>query len=125
MIWFDSGAITVLTPNYQIQKFFSVNTGTKVLSPEKSPANGMLFQASSIDTDNGNIFTKLVNPYGQGRTVVINLKNTYASHADIVMLSGQQSAREVHIEECVIPVNGNSIIVTLAPFSAAILRIIP
>jgi len=123
MIWFDSGKITNLTPNYRIQQYFSANTGTKMLPPERIPADGVLFHASSIDREKGLVYTKLVNPYARERTVIVNYANADIAKAALTMLSGNQADREVQIKESEIPVNGNSITVKLDPFSAALIRL--
>jgi alpha-L-arabinofuranosidase len=123
MIWFDSGKITNLTPNYQIQKFFSANTGTKTLPPEKIPATGALFHASSVDRGKGFIYTKLVNPYSKGKTITVNYANANIAEAALTMLSGSQTDREVKAEESAITVSDNSITITLEPYSTAIVRL--
>jgi alpha-L-arabinofuranosidase len=123
MIWFDSGKITNLTPNYQIQQFFSTNTGTKTLPPKKIPADDVVFHASSIDRANGLIYTKLVNPYAQERTIIVNYANANIAQAALTMLSGNQADREVQVNESTIPVNGNSITIKLEPYSTAIFKL--
>lgn len=123
LIWFDSEKISHLTPNYHIQRLFSTNTGTKTLPPEKEPAGRMLFQSSSIDQENGRIYTKLVNPYAKEKNVTLRYANTVFSDAELIMLSGDHTVSKVEINIDTIPGNGNSVTVTLEPYSAAILRI--
>jgi hypothetical protein len=123
MIWFDSGKITNLTPNYRIQQYFSTNTGTKTLPPKKIPADDVVFHASSIDRAKGLIYTKLVNPYAQERTIIVNYANANIVQAALTMLSGNQTDREVQVNESIIPVNGNSITIKLEPYSAAIIKL--
>jgi alpha-L-arabinofuranosidase len=138
LIWFDGGGITNLTPNYQIQKLFSNNTGTRVLPPEKAPAAGVLFHASSIDGA-GLIYTKLVNPYSGGKNVTLNYANvSLPAEVRVTVLSGKLPAgnspdgnspagalpaREAAIDEFSLPVEGASVSLNLAPYSAAVIRV--
>jgi alpha-N-arabinofuranosidase len=123
MIWFDSGRITNLTPNYQIQKLFSANTGTRVLPPESMPGTGDLFHASSIDAENGLIFTKLVNPYTKTITVQITYANAVIQSAEQITLSGAQTAQTVQTAESALAVDGNSFTIEIAPCSVVIIRL--
>jgi alpha-L-arabinofuranosidase len=125
MIWFDSAAITTLTPNYKIQKLFSNNTGTKVLPAENSPRIRDLFHASSIDREAGVVYTKLVNPYNHGLTVKLGYKNsglTAGTAAQTFIISAEQNAKSVSVTEGSIPVSGAALTINLEPYSAAVIR---
>ncbi|MDR0645356.1 MAG: hypothetical protein LBG05_10725 [Treponema sp.] len=124
LIWFDGAGITSLTPSYHIQKLFSNNTGKEVLSPEKAPAKKDMFHASSVDREKGLVYTKLVNPYEKELTVTLNYANcSVQGEAELTTLSGDPSAREVHIEEGIVSVGDNMITLNLAPCSTVVLRI--
>ena len=123
LIWFNSLALTNLTPNYQVQKLFSVNTGTLVLPPKTIPNTQELFHASSID--GSTVYTKLVNPYNTKQTVTIRYENIEGlpKKAALVMLSGAKTARAATVTESSIPVKRRAVTVVLPPYSAAVIRV--
>jgi len=123
LIWFDSEKVTHLTPSYQVLKLFSASTGTKVLPPEKEPPTRTLFHTSSVDTEKGLLYTKLVNPYPKEKTVTLNYANVTIAQAALTTLSGDHTGRDVQIAEDEAPVSGNSVAVTLKPYSAVVVRI--
>jgi alpha-N-arabinofuranosidase len=64
MIWFDN-LRSYGTPNYYVQKMFSVNKGTRELPVllDGSPKNrhGELYASASVDEAAGEVIVKLVN----------------------------------------------------------------
>jgi alpha-N-arabinofuranosidase len=76
LIWFDN-LRSYGTPNYYVQKTFSLNRGTRILPVQLngSPKNGdqNLFASASIDDRAGEIVLKLVNAEPSSREVRINL----------------------------------------------------
>ncbi|MDR0709722.1 MAG: hypothetical protein LBF77_06625 [Spirochaetaceae bacterium] len=125
MIWFDGEGITNLTPNYQIQKLFSNNTGTLTLPSEKDPGVRELFHASSLDTKAGFIYTKLVNPYPKEQRVTLNYGGRASTEREAVITtaSGKQTAKKAASEESVVFLNGNSLALKIMPYSVVVIRI--
>jgi len=76
MIWFDN-LRSYATPNYYVQKLFSVNRGTKILPVlmDGSAKNGQgeLFTSASLDEPAGEVILKVVNAAPSSREVRINL----------------------------------------------------
>ena len=64
MIWFDN-LRSYGTPNYYVQKMFSVNKGTRQLPVllDGSPKNGQseLYASASLDEGAGEVIVKIVN----------------------------------------------------------------
>jgi alpha-N-arabinofuranosidase len=76
MIWFDN-LRSYGTPNYYVQKMFSVNRGTRILPVlvNGSAKNGQaeLFTSASLDEGAGEVILKVVNPSSAPKDVRINL----------------------------------------------------
>jgi alpha-N-arabinofuranosidase len=76
MIWFDN-LRSYATPNYYVQKLFSVNRGTKILPVllDGSAKNGQgeLFTSASLDEPAGEVILKVVNVAPSSKQVHINL----------------------------------------------------
>jgi alpha-N-arabinofuranosidase len=76
MIWFDN-LRAYGTPNYYVQKLFSVNRGTRILqvSMDGSARNGQgeLFTSASLDEGAGEVILKVVNTAPSSKEVRINL----------------------------------------------------
>jgi alpha-N-arabinofuranosidase len=76
MIWFDN-LRSYATPNYYVQKLFSVNRGTKILPVllNGSAKNGLndLFTSASLDEPAGEVILKVVNATASSKEMRINL----------------------------------------------------
>lgn len=76
MIWFDN-LRSYGTPNYYVQKLFSVNRGTRILPVliNGSPKNGQneIYTSASLDERTGEVILKVVNTGSIAREVRINL----------------------------------------------------
>ena len=76
MIWFDN-LKSYGTPNYYVQKSFSVNRGTHILPVlvDGSTKNGQgnIFTSASLDAAKGEVVLKVVNPASSSKKVRINL----------------------------------------------------
>jgi alpha-N-arabinofuranosidase len=76
MIWFDN-LRSYGTPNYYVQKMFSVNKGTRklIVSVDGSPKNGQgeLYTSASLDEGTGEVIVKLVNTSSGRKEARINL----------------------------------------------------
>lgn len=77
LIWFDNLS-TVATPNYYVQKLFSVNKGTdvvKVLEDNKVVAGkDSLYASSVIDKRGGELIIKLVNSSSSKQEIELNIQ---------------------------------------------------
>ena len=76
MIWFDN-LRSYATPNYYVQKLFSVNRGSRVLpillNGSSKNGQGELFTSASLDEGAGEVILKVVNPAPLSKEVRINL----------------------------------------------------
>ena len=76
MIWFDN-LRSYGTPNYYVQKLFSVNKGTRRLPivVDGSPKNGQgdLFTSAALDESTGEVIVKLINTSSGKKETRINL----------------------------------------------------
>jgi alpha-N-arabinofuranosidase len=76
MIWFDN-LRAYGTPNYYVQKLFSVNKGTRLLPVllDGSPKNGQseLYASTSLDEGAGDVIVKLVNTGSSAKDARIKL----------------------------------------------------
>ena len=76
MIWFDN-LRSYATPNYYVQKLFSVNRGSRVLpillNGSSKNGQGELFTSASLDEGAGEVILKVVNPAALSKEVRINL----------------------------------------------------
>lgn len=94
MIFFDNVTICP-TPNYYVQKLFSVNRGdhyfNNVISIDK---NDTLLAASCVrNSITGDIIIKLVNAGGEGKSIDINLsKFKHLAEAEQTILTGDPDA---------------------------------
>lgn len=77
LIWFDNLS-TVATPNYYVQKLFSVNKGTdvvKILEDDKVVAGkDSLYASSVIDKGKRELIIKLVNSSSSKKDVELNIQ---------------------------------------------------
>jgi alpha-N-arabinofuranosidase len=76
MIWFDN-LRSYATPNYYVQKLFSVNHGTRILPVLRNGAakngEGEIFTSASLDERAGEVILKVVNTATSSKEVRINL----------------------------------------------------
>jgi alpha-N-arabinofuranosidase len=79
LIWYDN-LRSYGTPNYYVQKLFSINKGTNILpvTLNGSPRNAQdnLYASASIDRRTGQVILKLVNSTATQRAVRINLSGS-------------------------------------------------
>jgi alpha-N-arabinofuranosidase len=136
MIWFDN-LRSYGTPNYYVQKLFSVNRGTAVLPVmlDGSPKNGgkQLFASASHDGPAGEVVLKLVNMAAAPREVRIRLDGAsrvaragtafVLASADLKAENSLDAPTKVAPVEQRLDVPGNELTFTLAPQSLSVLRI--
>ena len=136
MIWFDN-LRSYGTPNYYVQKLFSVNRGTTILPVllDGSTKNGQgnLFASASLDNRVGEVVLKVVNASSSPRTVRINLagaKNVKKVGKAFILASSDLKAENSLAEptkvspvEQQLTVPSGDFSFTLAPNSITILRV--
>ncbi len=136
MIWFDN-LRSYGTPNYYVQKLFSVNKGTRKLmvSVDGSPKNGQgeLYTSASLDEGTGEVIVKLVNTGSGSKETRINLAGAQrigrAGTAFVLQteeLKGENSLdhpTKIAPVERVLPLSGAEFSYTLLPRSFTVLRI--
>jgi alpha-L-arabinofuranosidase len=137
LIWVDN-LRSYGTPNYQVQKMFSTNKGTQVLSmlyKDNLPATGQdsLYGSATIDKNTNELIIKMVNTIGQNQTIGINLlgNKTPESKATILVLRSDNLSAEnsldnpfaIALTEKFIDINDKSIATTLLPYSFSVIKI--
>jgi alpha-L-arabinofuranosidase len=136
MIWFDN-LRSYGTPNYYVQKMFSVNKGTRRLavSVDGSPKNGQgeLYTSASLDEATGEVIVKLVNTGSGSKETRINLAGAgrVGRTGTAFVLQSEELKGENSLDhptkiapvERSLPVSGTEFSYTLLPRSFTVLRI--
>ena len=136
LIWFDN-LNSYGTPNYYVQKLFSVNRGTHVLDilKENKPLTGQngLYATAALDKNSNEIILKIVNTTdkAQIQDILLKTSNKITSEAKLITLqSGHLDAvnsfnREKNIKpvEQEVTWKGKKMTVTLPPYSLSVYRI--
>ena len=136
LIWFDNQNV-VATPNYYVQKLFSTNAGTDVVSAlaDGKPLTGQdsLYASATIDSKTSELVVKLVNVAKQPANLNISLEGRQISGSEInlqVLTNADLSAfNKVGKPEVVIPVerkqklSGKKIVFNLDAYSLTVVRI--
>ncbi|WP_139921336.1 alpha-L-arabinofuranosidase C-terminal domain-containing protein [Hymenobacter sp. DG01] len=136
MIWFDN-LRSYGTPNYYVQKLFSLNKGTTMLPVQLSAGarNGQdnLFSSAVADDKTGDIVVKLVNYSAEARPVTVALqgvkklgktgKATVLSSPDLNAVNSLDQPLNIAPQEASFKVSSSNVTYTLAPNSFTVLRI--
>ncbi|MEY2917897.1 MAG: hypothetical protein RIS73_1611 [Bacteroidota bacterium] len=137
LIWVDN-LRSYGTANYQVQKMFSTNKGTRVLPmlyKNNAPATGQdsLYASAVMDTNTGELIVKMVNTLGKTQTTTIQLngnKNPAAKARLMVLKSDNLDAVNsldnpfvIATTEESIEVKEKTITVTLLPYSVSVIRV--
>jgi alpha-N-arabinofuranosidase len=136
MIWFDN-LRSYGTPNYYVQKLFSVNKGTRRLgmSVDGSAKDGEheLFTSAALDDGTGDVIVKLVNTSSGSKEARINLAGAgrVGRTGTAFVLQSEELKGENSLDhptkiapvERPLPVPGNEFSYTLLPRSFTVLRI--
>jgi alpha-L-arabinofuranosidase len=137
LIWVDN-LRSYGTANYQVQKMFSTNKGTRVLPmlyKNNAPATGQdsLYASAVMDTNTGELIVKMVNTLGKTQTTTIQLngnKNLAAKARLMVLNSDNLDAVNsldnpfvIATTEESIEVKEKTITVTLLPYSVSVIRV--
>jgi alpha-N-arabinofuranosidase len=136
LIWFDN-LRSYGTPNFYVQKLFSVNRGSRILPVQLngSPKNGQqnLFAGASLDDKAGEVVLKIVNAEASAREVRIKLAGAakVGSSGKAFILAASDLKAENSLDEPakIVPVErqvevpSGEFVFTLAPNSLSVLRI--
>jgi alpha-N-arabinofuranosidase len=136
MIWFDN-LRSYGTPNYYVQKMFSVNKGTRGLSVsvDGSTKNGQdeLYTSAALDEGTGEVIVKLINTGSSTKEARINLAGAQrvgrTGRAFVLQseeLKGENSLdhpTKIAPVERPLPVSGAEFSYSLLPRSFTVLRI--
>ncbi len=136
LIWFDN-LRSYGTPNYYVQKLFSANRGTRVLSVQLngSPKNGQqnLFASASLDDKTGEVVLKIVNTEAASKEVHIALTGAskLAQTAKAFVLASEDlnaensldNARKLSPVEQTMPISSGRVVAKLSPNSLTVLRV--
>lgn len=136
MIWVDNLNIYG-TPNYYVQKLFSLNKGTHVvpLLQNGKPVEGQdsLYASATVDKNTGDLILKLVNASGTAQTKQVQVdgvKKLAAQGVLTVLKSGgltdvnsfNQPGKVAPVERN-FPLRGKTISLSLEPNSLTVLRV--
>jgi len=135
LIWFDNFN-AYGTPNYYVQKLFSTNSGTDLISitQDGSALTGQedLFASAVKDSDKKEVIVKLVNTSKMPKEVKIQLNgqklNSNATlvtlkNSDLTAENSFESPKNISPSEEKVKVNGRNVSIKLAPYSVNALKI--
>jgi len=137
LIWFDN-LRCVGTPNYYVQKLFSVNKGTDVIpilnNGEIISGKDSLYATAAIDKNTSEVILKLVNISGNAMPVSINLEKTVLkkqmAKMFVLKAADKEAFNTLDKPELVVPVEkqlevkNNKIDLLLDAGSLTVLRIV-
>ena len=136
MIWFDN-LRSYGTPNYYVQKMFSVNKGTRqlpvLLDGSTRNGEGDLYASASLDESLGEVIVKLVNTGSASKDARITLAGAQhaGKHGRAIVLQSEDLKAENSLTqptklapiEKQLEVPGGEFIYSLLPRSFTVLRI--
>ena len=90
LIWFDN-LRSMGTPNYYVQKLFSTNKGTTLITVtndgETLAGENDLYASATLDAQTNEVIVKLVNSSSEKRTIHLNLDEATATTGKMLMMS--------------------------------------
>lgn len=136
MIWTDNLHIYG-TPNYYVQKLFSLNKGTNVvpLLEDNKPIEGQdsLYASATVDKNTGDLIVKFVNVSGKTQTRDIQVtgvkkmnedaKLTVLKANDLDDVNSFGQPEKVSPTEQALKLKGKKISLPLTPYSVTIVRV--
>jgi alpha-L-arabinofuranosidase len=136
MIWVDNLHIYA-TPNYYVQKLFSLNKGTNVvpLLEDNKPLEGQdsLYASATIDKKTNELIVKLVNASGKAQLKDIQVSGVKKLNEDAlltVLKAGElddvnsfSQPDKVMPNEQKLKLKGKKIALSLAPYSFTVIRV--
>ena len=138
LIWFNN-LEAYGSANYYVQKLFSLNTGTRLLTakvtdaPQLNERQQGLHASATLDEDAGEVIIKAVNATDGSLATTIELQG--ASRAgpkvEVILLASDsltdenslQTPRKIYPKEMSTPVSGSSFTYAFQPYSLTLLRI--
>jgi alpha-L-arabinofuranosidase len=136
LIWVNN-LQTYGTPDYYVQKLFSLNKGSQVVSltANGQPLAGQdsLYASAVVDAASNELIVKLVNVSAQAKTVPVVVRGVKSLKKDAtltVLHNNDNTAVNTFEQPAVVapktaafPVKGNSLALHAAPYSFSVLRI--
>lgn len=136
LIWF-SNLESYGTPNYYVQKMFSTNRGTSVLSllSDGRPLTGEdgLYGSAVFDAESNEIIVKLVNTSEaqKSRDVIVHTKKSLQTRAESISLQSDdltrvnsiENPRAIYPKTQDISIKGRSLKISLEPYSFTVIRV--
>lgn len=138
LIWFDNLRVYG-TPNYYVQRMFSLNRGDKVLSvqlndlPEMEGQKKSLYVSSSLDEKEGYVIVKAVNITAETINATVELQGTgeLSPNAKAIVLSSDKltdensldNPKKVYPIESNLPISGSTFNYGFKPYSLTVLRV--
>lgn len=124
------------TPDYQVQKLFSLNKGSKVvpitLNNETVAGQDSLYASACIDAATNELIIKVVNVSDKAQTNTLQLDGVKRPAAkgrlinmqsDLTAVNSFDSPTNVAPVESMIPIKGKKITLNTAPYSFSVLRV--
>jgi alpha-L-arabinofuranosidase len=125
------------TPNYYVQKLYSLNKGTHVVpaTVDGKPLTGQdsLYASAVIDRKTNEVIVKLVNASANQQTKAISLEGakklaaqgaiTVVQASDLGMMNSFASPKQVAPVESTIAIRGKQVNLVAPPYSFSVLRI--
>ena len=135
LIWFDN-LNSYATPNYYVQKLYSNNRGTHVLSvksgSDKVTGQNDLYASAVWDKDSKEVILKIVNNSSNAKETQVDLRGgkRYDGNAKIISLSSASAEDVNSLEkpenikpvESVAKMKGKTVSVTLKPYSLTVIK---
>jgi alpha-L-arabinofuranosidase len=136
LIWFDN-LKAYGTPNYHVQKLFSLNKGTKVLPMLQgtSPVTGQqgIYASAVMDKNTGELILKIVNSTAEAKSISVDVKGvskvspsgklTVIKGATLDGVNSLSDPSAIVPVEQTIAVKGKKINVALAAYSFSVVRV--
>jgi alpha-L-arabinofuranosidase len=136
LIWVDNLKV-MGTPNYYVQKLFSLNKGTNVvpaLTDNKiSGGSDSLYASAVIDKKTGEVIIKMVNISATAQDIQLNIEGIkkMAKNATLTVLQSDElkavntmdNLKAVSPEDNEVKVNGKKVNLSAAPYSLSILKL--
>ena len=137
LIWFDN-LRSYGTPNYYVQKLFSINKGTQVvpitLNNDVVAGQDSLYASACIDKNKNELIIKLVNVSSEIKNVEMNLrglkKSSSAARQTILQNDDGEQCNSLDNPAAISPVTeqpvgikGNSLKINLKPYSFTVIQI--
>jgi alpha-L-arabinofuranosidase len=125
------------TPDYYVQKLYSLNKGTKVvpvtLNNDVVAGQDSLYASACIDAKTNELIIKLVNASGKEQSNTINLEGvkklaaqgslTVLQSGDLYGVNSFASPQKIAPKESIIAVKGKIINLAASPYSFSVLRV--